>query len=182
MLNSADLSSQPRQKPAAAEDGSGFREENDFHQQHSKDWVSHHPHRSHFPTSPSGESSSGASGEGPGPESVDGWKVSPAKSPPCLGPLAQLRTGPPPISGELARLWYWGSLCHRTEGLGDPRPRVHTGKASFGQTSLTHRNPACSPCREEGVKVGSFLPPQTANGKHPRWDLLVPYAVFCKKN
>lgn len=124
----------------------------------------------------------GLPGEGPGPESVDGWKVSPAKSPPCLGPLAQLRTGPPPISGELARLWYWGSLCHRTEGLGDPRPRVHTGKPSFGQTSLTHRNPACSPCREEGVKVGSFLPPQTANGKHPRWDLLVPYAVFCKKN
>uniref|UniRef100_A0A8D1FUH4 Nesprin-1/3 spectrin repeats region domain-containing protein n=1 Tax=Sus scrofa TaxID=9823 RepID=A0A8D1FUH4_PIG len=47
---------EPRQKPAAAEDGSGFREENDFHQQHSKDWVSHHPHRSHFPTSPSGTS------------------------------------------------------------------------------------------------------------------------------
>ena len=60
------LTSQPDQKPAAAEDdGSGFREENDFHQQHPKDWISHPPHRSYSPASPSGKSISWASEEGP---------------------------------------------------------------------------------------------------------------------
>ena len=65
------LTSQPDQKPAAAEDdGSGFREENDFHQQHPKDWISHPPHRSYPPASPSGKSISWASEEGPDPSQL----------------------------------------------------------------------------------------------------------------
>lgn len=79
------LSSQPHQEPAAAEDRSGLRDEDGFHQQHPEVRVSHHPHESRvrFQASPAGESSGGGFQEGPDPESRDQGRGESPLTPAC---------------------------------------------------------------------------------------------------
>lgn len=102
------FSSQPHQEPAAAEHRSGLGEENDFHQQHPEEWVSHQPHGAHFQTSPSGESVWGLPGGARSPVEGLGEGASLQQSPPSpsRGPHAQLGTWPSPVSGGPAL------LCH----------------------------------------------------------------------
>lgn len=122
--------------------------------------------RHHRQVSPS----SGASGEGPDPQSIDGGKLSPAKSLPCLGPYAPLRTGPCPISSEPARSWHKSSLWN-SETQGSPLGKVP------GIPRADRPSPSETPATAfagRSVGVGSFLLTPDANGKHTRWVRFVP--------